>query len=73
MRALQDYDDLAQVTAKVAAELLGYTWEHLRKLDTYPLKRVGPVPRVVQGNGRVFYVIADLKKWAAKRVAEYGR
>lgn len=73
MRSLLDYDDLAQVEAKVAAALLGYTWTHLRQLDRYPLRGCGPIPRVVQGNGRVFYVVADLKAWLKKREREYGR
>lgn len=73
MKALRDYDPLDQVPAKVAAGLLGYTWTHLRQLDRAPLRGVGPIPRVVQGNGRVSYVIADLRAWLKKRELEYGR
>lgn len=73
MRAIQDYDALDQVPAKVAADLLGYTWTHLRQLERSPLRDVGPIPRVVQGNGRVSYVIADLRAWLKKRERNYGR
>jgi predicted nucleic acid-binding Zn ribbon protein len=73
MKALQDYHDLDQVPTKVAAALLGYSEAHLRRMVAYPLQDCGPVPRVVQANGRVSYVIADLKAWLKKRELNYGR
>ena len=60
------------VTQKQAADFLGYSLTHLCNLNLYPMKD-NYLPRVVMGNGRVFYLVEDLKRFLKKRAERYGR
>lgn len=62
---------MKMVPPKQAAGYLGYTPEHLRRLACHPMKD-NVLPRVKMGNGRVFYLVSDLKKFIEKREALHG-
>ena len=63
---LSKLDRLKMVNVKSAAQMLGYTEEHLRRLNLYPMKD-NVLPRVQMGNRRVFYLVEDLIRFIEKR------
>lgn len=63
---------IKMVNLKHAAMLLGYSESHLRRLNLYPMAG-NILPRVVMGNGRVMYLVEDLKRFLKRRVELHGR
>lgn len=59
------------VNLKYAAQLLGYSESHMRRINLYPMKD-NVLPRVRMGNGRVMYLVEDLKLFLKKRMDLHG-